>query len=53
MYAATRDVASTGAPPLGRRHFFVIASSLGNLLFLVAILIGGIAAVDHMACRQS
>jgi hypothetical protein len=53
LYAATRDVAFDGQAPLGRRHFFVFASSLGNLLFLVAILISGIAAVEHVVCRQS
>ena len=38
---------------LGRRHFFVAASSLGNVLFLMIILLSGIAAVEHIPCRQS
>ena len=53
LYFLTRDVPYDGQPPLGRRHFFVFASSLGNLLFLNAILLGGIGAVEHVACRQS
>jgi len=53
LFATTREVAYDGQAPVGRRHFFVAASSLGNLLFLVAIAISGIAAVDHVVCRQS
>ena len=53
LYLATREVSYDDAPPLGRRHFFVTASSLGNVLFLMIILLSGLAAVDHMPCRQS
>jgi hypothetical protein len=53
LYYATREVSYDDGPPLGRRHFFVTASSLGNVLFLVIILLSGIAAVDHVPCRQS
>ena len=53
LYVSTRDVSYDGQAPLGRRHFFVAASSFGNVLFLVIILLSGIAAVDHVACRQS
>jgi hypothetical protein len=53
LYFETRDVAYDGVAPVGRRHFFVAASSLGNVLFLVIILLSGIAAVEHVACRQS
>ena len=53
LYYATREVAYDGPAPIGRRHFFVAASSLGNVLFLVIILLSGIAAVEHVACRQS
>ena len=53
LYLATRDVSYDDAAPLGRRHFFVTASSLGNVLFLMIILLSGIAAVEHMPCRQS
>ena len=42
-----------GAPPVARRHFFVTASSLGNILFLAAVLMSGIAAVYHTPCGQS
>ncbi len=53
LYYATRDASYDGPAPIGRRHFFVAASSLGNVLFLVIILLSGIAAVDHVPCRQS
>ena len=53
LYYVTRDVLYDGQPPLGRRQFFVAASSFGNVLFLMIILLSGIAAVDHVPCRQS
>ena len=40
-------------PPLGRRNFFVAASSFGNVLFLTVILVSGIGTLAHVACRQS
>jgi hypothetical protein len=53
LYLATRDVAYDDPPPLGRRRFFVTASSLGNVLFLAMILMSGLAAVYHTPCHQS
>ena len=53
LYYATRDSSYDDPAPLGRRHFFVAASSLGNVLFLMIILLSGIAAVEHVPCRQS
>jgi hypothetical protein len=53
VYHSTRGVEYSGSPPLGRRHFFATASSLGNVLFLAAILMSGLAAVHHVPCRQS
>ena len=53
LYVATRDVHYDGPPPLGRRRFFVTASSLANVLFLAVILMSGLAAVYHTPCRQS
>jgi hypothetical protein len=53
LYLETRDVAYDGPPPVGRRRFFVTASSLGNLLFLAIILMSGVAAVYHTPCQQS
>ena len=53
LYFATRGVHYDGAPPVARRHFFVAASSLGNILFLVIVLLSGLAAVYHTPCGQS
>jgi hypothetical protein len=53
LYLATRDVDYDDAPPLGRRHFFVAAASLGNVLFLAMIVMSALAAVYHEPCRQS
>jgi hypothetical protein len=53
LYLVTRDVDYSGPPPLGRRRFFVTASSLGNVLFLAIILMSGLAAVHHTPCQQS
>jgi hypothetical protein len=56
--AAVTIVARTGGlsyddpPPDGRRHFFALAAAVGNLLFVGAILLSGVAALSHDACRQ-
>jgi hypothetical protein len=46
----TRDVDYTEPPPEGRRHFFVVAAVLGNLLFLVIIVLSGVGAIVHEPC---
>ena len=51
VFLATRDVEHDDAPPVGRRHFFASAAVLGNLLFITAILISGIAAIANSTCR--
>jgi len=53
LYFATRGVHYDGPPPDARRHFFVTASSLGNVLFLAIVLMSGLAAVYHIPCGQS
>jgi hypothetical protein len=53
LYFATRGVHYDGPPPVARRHFFVTASSLGNILFLAIVLMSGLAAVYHTPCGQS
>jgi hypothetical protein len=46
----TRDVDYGGPAPEGRRHFFVVAAALGNLLFLVIIVLSGVGAIVHQPC---
>jgi hypothetical protein len=50
---ATRDVDHEGAGPEARRHFFAVAAALGNLLFLVTIILSGISTIAHTGCRPA
>jgi len=50
---ATRPVHYEDPPPDGRRHFFAFGAALGNLLFIVAILLGGIGAISNATCRPA
>jgi hypothetical protein len=49
----TRDVAYSDPPPEGRRHFFAVAASIGNLLFLVIIVLSGTGAILHEPCHPA
>jgi hypothetical protein len=49
----TRGVEETGAPPLGRIHFFALAAAAGNVLFIGAILLDGIGSAWWSPCGQA
>ena len=49
----TRDVEETDPPPFGRMHFFALAASAGNLLFLGAIMLDGIGSAWWSPCGQA
>jgi ABC-type uncharacterized transport system permease subunit len=49
----TRNVDHGDSPPEGRRHFFAVAASLGNLLFIVIIILSGTGAIVHEPCRPA
>ncbi|TML91557.1 MAG: hypothetical protein E6G08_00230 [Actinobacteria bacterium] len=49
----TRGVEDSDPPPDGRRHFFAVAASVGNVLFLVIILMDGLAQLALSPCRQA
>ena len=51
VFLSTRELEYDDPPPGGRRHFFSFAAMLGNLLFINAILISGIAAIANSTCR--
>jgi hypothetical protein len=53
VYLDTRQVEYDGRPPAGRRHFFAAGAAVGNLLFLNAIFISGIAAIVSAPCHQA
>jgi hypothetical protein len=48
----TWGVEVDGAPPEGRRHFFAWGAAIANLLFLVGMLLSGIASLTFDPCRQ-
>lgn len=49
----TRELEYDGPPPLGRIHFFALAASAGNVLFLGAIVLNGIGAGWWSSCGSS
>ncbi len=53
LFAATREDSFEGAPPAGRRRFFILAAAAGNVLFLGAILLSGLGSLADGACRQA
>ena len=53
VFLATRELEHDDPPPTGRQHFFASAAALGNVLFLMIILLSGIAVIVHTPCHQS
>lgn len=53
VFLSTRRLEYDDPPPQGRRHFFAEAALVGNVLFFVAILLSGIAAIVHAPCHQA
>jgi len=53
VFRATRDRDHNDPPPAGRHRFFSSAAVVGNVLFLVIVLLSGLGAVAHTACRQA
>jgi hypothetical protein len=51
VYRETRGLDYSAAPPEGRRHFFASAALVGNLLFLVVVLLSGLGALALDQCR--
>ena len=49
----TRTVDYDDSPPAGRRHFFALAAALGNVLFIVAIILNAVGALAFTDCRQA
>jgi hypothetical protein len=53
VFLSTRELEHDDPPPHGRRHFFASAAALGNVLFLVIILLSGIGVIVHPPCHQA
>ena len=50
---ATRESSYEDSAPLGRLRFFAIAAVAANVIFLMIILLDGLAAILNVACRQA
>ena len=53
VYRAVRRAEEQGPPPEARLKFFAVASMAGNLIFLMIILLTGIATIVDRACHQA
>ena len=52
-FLRTREGDHESAPPLGRIQLVSVASMCTNFLFLVIVLLDGVASIVDIACRQS
>jgi hypothetical protein len=53
LFRRLRAVDQDAPGPEGRLRFFALAALLGNVLFFVVILLGGVGTLVHLPCRQS
>ena len=53
VYLGTRQADYQSPPPMGRLQLFAIAAMAANLIFLVIVVLDGIASVVDVSCRQS
>ena len=49
----TRAVEYDGPPPDGRRHFFAFGAALGNVLFIMAIVLNAVGMLASDGCRPA
>ena len=53
VFRETRNLEHEDPPPWGRRNFFAAAAIIGNVLFIVAILLAGLGALYHSPCKAA
>jgi hypothetical protein len=53
VFRSTRGHSHDDPPPAGRHRFFASAAVAANVLFLAIVLMSGLGAIAHDACRQS
>jgi hypothetical protein len=53
VYRDLEQVHDDAPGPRGRLHFFAVAALIGNVLFAVAIVLGGVGVFAGATCRQS
>jgi hypothetical protein len=46
-------VAYDDPPPDGRRHFFAFGAALGNVLFIMAIVLNAVGTLASVGCRPA
>jgi hypothetical protein len=49
----TRTVEYDDPPPDGRRHFFAFGAALGNVLFIMAIILNAVGTLASLGCRPA
>lgn len=49
----TRAVEYDDPPPDGRRHFFAFGAALGNVLFIMAIVLNAVGTLASVGCRPA
>jgi hypothetical protein len=52
-FTVFRATAADAPPPSGRLHFFAQAALLGNVLFLLIVVLDGTGSVSHLPCASS
>jgi hypothetical protein len=52
-FLGTREASYEEPPPIGRMQLVAIAAMATNLLYLVIVLLDGVASVVHAGCVQS
>jgi len=52
-FRETRTVHEDAPGPAGRIHFFAQAALLGNVLFLVIVVLNAVSTVYHLPCHQA
>jgi hypothetical protein len=53
VFRETYEIEEQDPPPQGRIHFFAAASLGGNVIFLMIILLTGIATIVDRTCHQA
>ena len=53
ILAETRGLDHEDAPPDGRRHFFAFGAALGNVLFIMAIVLNAVGTLASHGCRPA
>jgi hypothetical protein len=53
VFRQTRGLDDQDPPPDGRVHFFAAAALVGNIIFLVIIVLTGIATIVDRTCHQA